>query len=253
MIAADRKQWDQFPSLAFDVESTGLNPHDDRIVTAALVKLTPGQRPHTRTYVINPAIPIHPDAAQIHGYTNERAQAEATHAIDQALYEITGELALWVGRGWPVVAYNAPFDLSMLEAENHRHNIPTLIDRLGVGKLSPILDPLVLDKHADKFRKGGRKLVDVCNTYGVRHTGAHDAAGDALAAARLWPRILMTHPTKFRAQTLPALHQSQVGWRADQMTSLRAYFDRQGTAHDGCPPDWPLLPAPVVAAAGGVS
>jgi DNA polymerase-3 subunit epsilon len=136
---------------------------------------------------------------------------------------------------------NAAYDFTILEASNLRHGIDTLVSRLGPGGVQPIIDPFVLDKHADRYRKGGRKLVDLCTTYGVRHTGAHDSAGDALAACRLWPRILNSQPGKFVAQSLPALHQSQIGWRKQQMDSLRNYFDRQGTVHDGCDPSWPLL------------
>jgi DNA polymerase-3 subunit epsilon len=141
----------------------------------------------------------------------------------------------------------------MLEAENHRHGIDTLTSRLGPGQIQPIIDVLVLDKFADPYRKGGRKLDQLCATYGVRHTGAHDAAGDALAACRLWPRIMAKHSRKFPGHTLGSLHQSQVGWRRAQMDSLRAYFDKKGTEHDGCCGEWPLHRACATAPVGGAA
>lgn len=234
-------KWDTMPCLGFDTETSGVDALNDRIVTVALVKIQPPQRPIIRRYVVDPGIEIPEEAAAVHGYTRERAAAEQTHTIEQMLFEVTGLIAITLGHGIPVVAMNASYDFTILEAENLRHGIEGLLARLGHGGIQPVIDPFVLDKHADKYRRGGRKLVDLCATYDVRHTGAHDSAGDALAACRMWPKILVKHPAKFRGQSLPALHQSQVGWRREQADGLRAYFDKNGTPHDGVDPGWPLL------------
>lgn len=234
-------KWANMPCLGYDVESTGVDVYEDRIVTVALVDVRPTQRPVIRRYVVDPGIDIPDGAAAVHGYTRDRAIAEATHTVDQMLFEVTGQIALSLGHGIPVVAMNAAYDFTILEAENLRHGVEGLVARLGHGGIQPVIDPFVMDKHADKFRKGGRKLTDLCGTYDVRHTGAHDSAGDALAACRMWPKIIAKHPAMFRGQSLPGLHQAQVGWRREQMDGLRAYFDRKGTVHDGCDPGWPLL------------
>lgn len=243
-------KWAEFPVLAFDTETTGVDVTTDRIVTAALVEIEPGSRPHVTNYVVDPGIDIPEAATAVHGHTRETATAQATHTPEQMLAEVTGRIALWMHRRRPVVGMNISYDLSILEAENVRHGVETLSLRRGRDGVSPVVDVLVLDKHAHQFRKGGRKLVDLCAHYGVRHTGAHDAAGDALAAARLWPRIMAKHARKFPGMTLPALHQSQVGWRKDQMDGLRAYFDKNGTDHDGCCPEWPVHLACLRAAMG---
>lgn len=234
-------KWAGMPCVGFDTETTGVDALHDRIVTVALVHIHPNQRPRITRYVVDPGIEIPEQATAVHGYTRARAQAEATHTIDQMLFEVTGRLAYTLGIGIPVVAMNAAYDLTILEAENRRHQVDGLLARLGPGKIQPVIDPFVLDKYADPYRKGGRKLVDLCAVYEVRHTGAHDSAGDALAACRLWPRILARHASKFRGQTLPALHQSQVGWRKAQADGLRDYFDRKGIEHDGVDAGWPLL------------
>lgn len=251
MTAATK--WDDMPCLGFDTETTGIDPLSDRIVTVALVDVRPRQRPTITRYVTDPGIDIPEGATAVHGYTRDRAIAQATHTMDQLLYEVTGRIAITLGHGIPVVAMNASYDLTILEASNHREHIEGLLARLGHGRIQPIIDPFVLDKHADPYRKGGRKLTDLCATYDVRHTGAHDSAGDALAACRLWPRIIAKHAARFRGQSLPALHQSQVGWRRDQMVSLREYFDRTGKPHDGCDPGWPLLNGLARVLAAGVS
>lgn len=233
-------KWDGWDVLGFDLETTGVDVWNDRIVQAALVRIDAGKRPATTTWLVNPGIDIPDEAAQVHGITTERAQAEGGDPA-QMLFELVGQLALALGRGRPVVGMNLSYDLSLLEAECHRHGIDGLVARLGhPTRVGPIVDVLVIDKQVDKFRKGGRKLEQLCEVYGVRHTGAHDAAGDALAACRLWPRIMAKHARKFGGMTVQSLHQSQVGWRKEQADSLRAYFDRQGTEHDGVCGEWPL-------------
>lgn len=249
------KDWTRFSCLGFDVETTGVNAHEDRIVSAALVEIHQGQRPRIHEWLINPGVEIPQGAIDVHGITNDRARADGAHPA-AALFEITGRIGIWLRRGFPLVAFNAAFDLTMLEAENTRHQVDTLASRLGHGKISPVIDPMVLAAHAEPYRRKickcgcgatDKTLAGWCRHYGVTNVGAHGASGDALAACRLWPRILNKHPKQFPAADLMGLHQSQIGWRSAQMASLREYFDREGIAHDGCPGGWPLQAAPITA------
>ena len=218
-------KWDGWDVLGFDLETTGVDVWNDRIVQSALVRIDAGTRPATRTWLVNPGIEIPDEAAAVHGITTERARAEGGDP-GQMLFEVAGQLALAMGHGRPVVGMNLSYDLTLFEAECARHGVDGLAARLGhASKVGPVVDVLVLDKFADRFRKGGRKLEDLCRVYGVRHTGAHDAAGDALAACRLWPRIMTKHSRKFAGLTMQALHQKQIGWRKEQADSLREYFD----------------------------
>lgn len=232
-------KWQGMPMLGFDTETTGVDVYADRIVTTALVRIDEGKRPTVTTWLVDPGIDIPDGAAQVHGITTERAKAEGTDP-GQMLFEAAGTLALAMGRGIPVVGMNLAYDLTLFEAECARHGVEGLTARLGRAHIQPVIDVLVLDKHADPYRKGGRKLTALCDHYGVRHTGAHDAGGDALAACRLWPRIMGKHAGKFRGHTLGSLHQAQVGWRKEQQDGLRAYFDKRGQEHDGVCAEWPL-------------
>jgi DNA polymerase-3 subunit epsilon len=255
---AATQNWAGMPCLGYDLESTGVNAHEDRIVQAAVVRIKAEQRPQITTWLTNPGVEIPEEATAVHGITTDHARVHGQDP-DQVLFELTGRIALAMGHGIPVVAFNAPYDLSMLEAENRRHGIDTLASRLGGKPLGPVIDPMVLDKYVDPYRKAicannkvpcgcgavDKKLTSLCLHYGVQHVGAHDAAGDALAACRLWPRIIARHPEKFRGFTLAALHQAQIGWRRDQMNSLRRYFDSNGIEHDGCAPDWPIYRSPI--------
>lgn len=234
-------------ATGFDVETSGVSVWNDRILTASIVQLRSGQRPETHSWIINPGpdFEIPAEAAAVNGLTTERIRAEGMDP-GQALFEISGMLALSMGNGIPVVAFNAAFDLTILEEENKRHGEPTLAARLAPKKIAPIVDPHVLDKAMSR-RKGSRKLVDVCAHYGVILAGAHTADADALAACRLFPRIIAAYP-ELQRYPLPHLHHMQQRWRKEQADSLRAYFDRNGTPHDGVPSGWPVMEQPVAVA-----
>ena len=256
-------KWHEDRLIGFDTETTGVNIHTDRIVTAAIVHHTPGQRPRTLTWLINPGIEIPDEAAAVHGWTTDRIRAELGGAEamrlndrrtplsrGQALYEITGQIALAMSQGVPVVAANASYDLSMLEAENTRHRQATLADRLAPGEVRGVVDPMILDKQKDPYRKvkGGcrcgcgatdKTLTGLCLHHGVLLGGAHDAGADALAALRLVVKLAAGWPEIARWK-LDTLHRNQVEWRAAQCDSLRAYFDKVGTPHDGICPSWPV-------------
>lgn len=247
------------PTLGFDLETTGVNAFEDRIIQAAIVRHRPGQDPETFTWLVDPGVGIPEEASAVHGYTRERLTSEATHTVEQMLFEVAGHLATAMGHKIPVVVANAAYDLTMLEAENQRHGIDTIASRVAPFPIGPVLDPMVLDKEADPYRKGicaeartpcpcgatNKTLSSLCLHYGVDLGQAHDAGADALAAAMLVPAIVGRFPDKFRGLSVGGLHMAQVGWAKAQKDSLRAYFDRNGTEHDGCDPAWPVRTAPV--------
>lgn len=284
-------KWDGFPRAALDFETTSTDPHTARIVSAAFVKWTDGVRPDViDRWLVNPGVEIPAEAAAVHGITTEHARE---HGIDpaQMLFEVTGKVALSLGRRVPVVIYNAPYDLTLLEAENVRHGIDTLVSRLGVGKVGPIFDPVALARHAAPKRMVSVKdehgnlvyaegskatvkecrnctcgatdwtLTSTCKHYRVPLGNAHDAAADALAAGRLFSKVMAAHPKLFNTLNAGSLHQSQVGWAKDQADKLRGIFNWLKVAdHDECPdpanhqcvcPEWPLHRACAPALVGG--
>ena len=257
--------WHLGPMVAWDCETSGTDVENDRIVTTAYVEIDPGNPTLTRHHLIAVDVDIHPEAVKVHGISTERARAEGKPAA-AVLDDVAGELAAMMSRGRPLVGFNVAFDLTMLDRELRRNGLPTLPERIG-GPVAPVIDPHVIDRAVDKFRPGSRKLVDVARTYGVRadDISAHDAAGDALLAARVayriaqlaaapasavearyadrrYPRELVAAFADLGRMSLAQLHAAQVGWRRQQMDSLRQYFDRRGETHDGCDGSWPMRP-----------
>ena len=60
------------PICFFDLETTGINITNDRIVEMAVVKLNPDGSQEEKLWLINPEMPIPPEAAAVHGITDEK-------------------------------------------------------------------------------------------------------------------------------------------------------------------------------------
>lgn len=235
--------WLEQTMVGFDTETTGVSTASDRIVTAAVITRT-GVGPHAavsvRTWLINPGIPIPPAATAVHGVTDEMVQAEGQPAAD-ALEEIAGVLAGALRSGFPVVAFNAQFDVSILEAELNRHGLPSLASRLDTDDIRPVVDPLVLDRHLDRWRKGPRRLVNMCQTYGVSVDAdtLHAADADVLATLDVLQAIAVKFP-EVGAVALADLHDQQVEAHRKWATEFSAWLTSKGTVDDLPSPSWPV-------------
>ncbi|MFJ7592464.1 exonuclease domain-containing protein [Streptomyces sp. NPDC097617] len=232
--------WTSGPLCGFDLETTGVSPESDRIVTAAVVSYDGGRPARSRTWMADPGVEIPPGATRLHGITTNQARAEGQPAA-LVVAEVVAALVAAVEAGQPLVVMNAPFDLTMLEHEAERHDVRSLFS----ASVPLVLDPRILDKYVDRYRRGTRRLEDLCRTYAVVHGGAHDAGADAVAACAVTRAIADKFPWIGKAP-LEELHEQQVRWAADQQAGLRAHFAetpgkeyRVATVRT----DWPLVPS----------
>lgn len=231
--------------VGFDVETGGVNVFTDRIVTASVVLVSPGSRPRAFTWIIDPGIgEIPKEASDIHGWTLERIRAHPeVRTPGDALFEIVGQLAYPMSHGVPLVAMNAAFDLSILEAECARHGVDTLASRLPGGRISPVVDPFVIDREHDRFRKGKRTLAALCEHHKVILAGAHSSDADALAAVRLVGRLCEKYPD-LAAMDPHDLTRSQVSWHAQRQEDFANYLRKQGKDASDVNGEWPVRKAP---------
>jgi DNA polymerase-3 subunit epsilon len=231
---------------AFDTESTGVDVETARIVTATVAHIIPNAETEIASHLIAVDVDIPEQATEVHGITTEHARANGKPAPEM-LESVAAHLAEAMANGVPVVGCNLAYDFSLLDRELRRNGLATLDQRLG-REIGPVVDVFVIDKALDRFRKGGRKLVDLCATYGARIDDAHDATADALAAARVAykmarratldvggiaslygdrprqaPHIAAAF-AMFGQMSLTELHEAQKGWYAEQSTSLAQYF-----------------------------
>ncbi|MFS0697545.1 3'-5' exonuclease [Streptomyces nitrosporeus] len=238
--------WFDGPLAAFDTETTGVDVEKDRIVSAALVlQDTAGGRPRVTRWLVSPGVPVPAEATRVHGLTEDHLQRNGRWPAP-VMEELARGLAEQCAAGRPLVVMNAPFDLTLLDRELRRHRASPLSGYLG-GKPLCVLDPRVLDKHLDRYRKGRRTLADLCGLYGVELEGAHDAAADATASLELVRAVGRRFSSRLGGLSPAELHDLQAVWHAAQARGLEAWFARNGTP-EAVDPAWPLRPAlPAVA------
>lgn len=233
--------WHRGRMCGFDLETTGVDPESDRIVTSSVVQVGAGRETESASWLANPGVDIPDGAAAVHGITTERARTEGRPAAE-VVAEVAESLAAAAADGVPIVAMNARFDLTMLDRECSRYGVPSLFDRSGLTPV--VIDPLVLDKQVDRYRRGKRTLTDLCDHYRVTLGSAHTAEADAVAACRVTWRIAEVFGA-LQGASLQELHAAQVGWAREQAESLAAYFARTSGEEKAASvrPDWPFVPA----------
>lgn len=145
----------------FDLETTGVDVESDRVVTAYVGILdADGRQVAARSWLADPGVPIPDGATAVHGITTAHARAHG-RPVPEVVAEVTAALRSLFRQGVPVVAYNASFDFSLLACEAARHGVDPLTDP------APVIDPLVIDKAYDRYRRGRRTLEVVAAHYAV--------------------------------------------------------------------------------------
>ncbi|WP_127358006.1 exonuclease domain-containing protein [Actinacidiphila soli] len=236
-------RWYDGPLAAFDTETTGVDVEADRIVSAALVlQGSPGSQFHARNWLVNPGIPVLDGARAVHGLTDDHLRRFGSRP-GPVVEELARALARQSAAGVPLVVMNAPFDLTLLDRELRRHRGTELARYMAHTPLC-VLDPRVLDKYLDRYRKGRRTLTDLCAHYGVPLTDAHDAAADAAASLHLVREVGRRFEARIGDMAPGELHARQAVWHAGQARGLQAWFSRNGTG-ERVDPAWPLRPEPL--------
>ncbi len=202
-----RGEWARMPLVVLDVETTGLDPENDRVIELGLVLVDGGEVGTKRSWLVQPGIAVPKEALDIHGITDAELRTAPPFA------EIRAELlALTAGR--LPVAYNAPFDRAFLAAELRRSGgVPAAFE-----ESTEWIDPLVWAR-ARLPREGGYKLGEITKRLEIELVDAHRAAADAEATAKvlLWlaPQLPATYVRLVRSQRDLAAAQSsdQAVWR----------------------------------------
>lgn len=216
----------------FDTETTGLSPRDDRIVTAFLGVMDPdGELIERFSWLADPGVVIPPRATEVHGITTKMAQEQGRNAAE-VVSEVVKEIRRVLDAGIPLVVYNASYDLTLTNWEARRYGVEPL------DNPRPIIDPLVIDRALDTYRKGKRTLDVVSMHYGIINDHAHNAEGDAVTAGRVARAMVQKFPDD--TADLTALHDAQVDWAYRWAESFRRYLESQGRPAQGLGGRWPV-------------
>jgi DNA polymerase-3 subunit epsilon len=213
--------WHELPHAAFDLETTGRDPHTARIVTASVI-LVNGQgmvlQHHEWLAAVEEDIPD--EAAAIHGVSTERARAEGRPA-PEVTAEIAGVLGGLFAAGIPVLAFNACYDFTVLNRECERFG-------LTAPAPAPVIDPYILDKQVDRYRRGKRTLTALTEHYGVGFENAHTSAADVMATLGVARAMAGRYPVLHGDAA--DLHRAQIGWAGAQAASFQDYLRRKDPA-----------------------
>lgn len=152
------------PHLYFDLETTGVDKQNDRIVEIAIVRFDRDKRFEFQSY-INPEMPIPESATAIHGITDEMVADKPT--MKQLAKKIHN-----IFNGCDIYGYNSnSFDIPFIVNELHRAGFTLDLENVL------FIDPCVMFK-----RKEERTLTAAVQFYLQKsHDGAHGAMADVLA------------------------------------------------------------------------
>jgi DNA polymerase-3 subunit epsilon len=197
--------------LAFlDLETTGLSTISDRIVELAIIRISPQGDVLERVRRFNPGIPIPPEAAAVHGITDEDVADEpAFSATARSLAELLEPCDLG---GFNI----RRFDIPLLLAEFKRAEVPFSIQ----GRR-------LLDAQVVFHREEPRDLSAAARFYLSRdHEEAHSALGDIRTTAA----VLSAQIEKY-----PHLPRDVDGLQAycDEVAPFRTELDRWFQRRDG--------------------
>lgn len=212
--------------LAFDLETTGPDPRTAHVVTSALIAID-GSHKLEHNWLADPGIDIPEGATAVHGITTEHARANGRSHAEVVAETIEGIRAGW-REGRALVVFNASFDLTILRRWDPTFEV-----------LGPVVDPFVVDRATDPYRKGKRTLEALCEHHGVRLDSAHEAAADALAAARLAWTFLGELPD-LAAADWRQLNAQQAQWHETRQKDFAAYLRRTGKDASDVNTEWPM-------------
>lgn len=153
------------PLVFLDLETTGINVNSDRIVEMSYLKVYPNGKEETKTYRVNPGMPIPKEASDIHHITDEDvANCPTFRQIGQS---IANDI-----EGCDLAGFNSNrFDIPMLAEEFLRNDID-----IDLSKRKFIDVQVIFHKMEQRTLSAAYKFY--C---GMELEGAHGAEADTKA------------------------------------------------------------------------
>jgi DNA polymerase-3 subunit epsilon len=153
------------PIVFFDLETTGLDVVNDRIVEISIVKVYPDGKEEIKTKRINPTIPISEEASKIHHISNEDVKDEPTFKL------IAKSLAQFI-EGCDVAGFNS-----------NRFDVPLLVEEfLRAGVDFDMKKRKFIDVQSIFHKMEKRTLIAAYKFYCKKDlTKAHSAEADTIA------------------------------------------------------------------------
>jgi DNA polymerase-3 subunit epsilon len=228
--------WPDADMLAVDLETTGIDRFGDVPVSFALLFVREGRVVDRRCRLVDPGREIPAGATAIHGITTKQARAEGV-PLQVAVEWIARVLVRASARGIPVAGMCLGYDLTLLDSCLRRSTGGGLVE---MGWSGPVLDASVIDRRVDRYRRGRRTLVALCDHYAVPSMTAHEASADAQAAVEVLRATARRFP-KLGRVPIDVLFEWQARWHREWTISYSDWRRRNGL--DPLAPnefEWPL-------------
>ncbi len=158
--------------VGFDIETTGLDSHTQRITEIGAVLVEGGNVTKSFQTFVDPGMPIPPEIVQLTGITDRDVYGAPSEAeAVKTFLEFVGDR--------PLVAHNAAFDIGFITAAAKRSGLefaPVYIDTLPISQ--------ALLKDIKKY-----KLDIVSHALGLPDFNHHRASDDAAVCARIYTTL----------------------------------------------------------------
>jgi DNA polymerase III subunit epsilon len=192
MMTVPAKENQVMREVVLDTETTGLDPYQGhRLVEIGCVELL-NRFPTGQTFhrYLNPQRDIPPEVFAIHGLSGDFLRLQPVFAdVAAALLDFIGAAAL--------VAHNAVFDLSFLNAELERANHAAI-------PRERLVDTLLLARR--KYPGSPNRLDDLCSRFGINnsHRTKHGALLDAELLAEVYVELVDARQAQLGLVAMPA-------------------------------------------------
>lgn len=158
--------------IAFDVETTGLNPMENEIIEIGALKVRDGKVAERFMEFIHPTAPISAAITNLTGITNEMvAGARPRCEVVSDFLDFCEDDIL--------IGHNVSFDYSFMKCSAAADGLP--FEKLGIDTLK-----IAKKVHNDLDSKS---LGSLCAYYNIENRAAHRAYHDALATAKLYQTL----------------------------------------------------------------
>ncbi|MEN8255551.1 MAG: 3'-5' exonuclease [Verrucomicrobiota bacterium] len=162
--------------VAFDLETTGIKPKEGMIVEVGAVLFDGGRAVKGYGTLVDPGMPIPPDASAVNGITDDMVRGKPRIA------DVLADFADFCG-DLPLVAHNAPFDFKFLLEDINLHR--------AAAPKGVVLDTLPL---ARRIFPGlpNYKLGTLVRHFGFPSGTFHRAEEDSAYCGVLFAKIVET-------------------------------------------------------------
>ena len=196
--------------VVFDVETTGVNIMEDRIVQMAAIRIDEeGNTIDTFERFINPGVPVG-DSELVHGFSDVYLQEVGGDAL--TVLEAFRQFA----DGSMIVGHNVQYDMGILEQECSRHGV-------AMPRVQAIYDTL------DIYRRfypnlPNHKLEFLSGYFPIEHQSTHNAMDDIIATGKLLVYAMKENilPTKAQRMAFINKYRDTFANIAASMDALRS-------------------------------